>query len=133
MRHQKKNVSTILWDRGSTFIRKMIHIYKVYHICEVVSKQVLGIPTANQARPGQARIMTINTPGHDWSSFVHLGRSHLNHRVAGCRTGLSVTFTSRSIPGYDRPWTFLNRVCACRIWGFMYALVESRVLGLNHS
>ena len=46
----------------------------------------MGIPKANQVRPEQVRILSVNVRGHDWSGFVQLGRSHLNHGIVGCRT-----------------------------------------------
>lgn len=59
----------------------------------VVSKQiiehVLGILSANQVRVGHVNILPVNAMGRDWSDFVHQCRSHLNHQIAGCRTGLA--------------------------------------------
>ena len=69
-------------------------------------QEISGIPTMNQVRPGQVRILIVSAPGHDWSGFVQLGRTHLNHWIPGCRTGLNVPFTSRSILGYNCPLTF---------------------------
>ena len=77
----------------------------------------LGIPRANQIQPGQVGILLVNAPGRDWLGFYQLGRSHLNHGIAGCRIiGLNIPSTSEFIIGNDRLWTIFNRVGASRIW-----------------
>lgn len=76
-----------------------------------ISSYLLGIPMANQIRSVLVRILSVSASSHDWPGFVHVGRSYLNYGIVRCRTGLSVSFTSRSISGYDRT-TFFSQVCA---------------------
>lgn len=70
------------------------HYYWVWDIwlTLMMSKQVLeqvsGIPTMNQVKPRQVRIMSVNVLGCDWSVFVHLSRSRFDNYIVRCRTGL---------------------------------------------